>query len=366
MSNNYQKKIVIQKIGELYSGPGGIGLAAAQSSSTLNGSTMITEPVWINDICADSCKTWEENVLKYERDKKNFKGNVKIYNQDVRDLDIDNLDDINGLIFGFPCNDFSTVGKHKGTKGQFGGLYSYGINVLSKQKQPEWFIAENVSGIVSSNQGRAFKNIIQELSESGYELTIHKYKFEEYGVPQSRHRIIIVGFRNDLGIKYKVPAPSFKKVSAKEALDNIPINALNHELVMQHPRVVERLNYIKPGKNAWNSYMPKELRLKSTLTTLSNIYRRLVPDQPAYTVTGSGGGGTYMYHWSENRALTNRERARLQTFPDWFHFSGLKNSVRKQIGMSIPVVAGTTIVTSVLDTLIGKSYESVDANMNIS
>jgi DNA (cytosine-5)-methyltransferase 1 len=223
-----------------------------------------------------------------------------------------------------------------------------------------------VSGIVSSNQGRAFKNIIQELSESGYELTIHKYKFEEYGVPQSRHRIIIVGFRNDLGIKYKVPAPSFKKVSAKEALDNIPINALNHELVMQHPRVVERLNYIKPGKNAWNSYMPKELRLKSTLTTLSNIYRRLVPDQPAYTVTGSGGGGTYMYHWSENRALTNRERARLQTFPDWFHFSGLKNSVRKQIGMSIPVVAGTTIVTSVLDTLIGKSYESVDANMNIS
>ena len=74
MSKNYQKKILVQKIGELYSGPGGIGLGAAQSSSSVNGSKMITEPVWINDICADSCQTWKENVLRYEKENKNFKG----------------------------------------------------------------------------------------------------------------------------------------------------------------------------------------------------------------------------------------------------------------------------------------------------
>ncbi len=362
MSKNYQKKILVQKIGELYSGPGGIGLGAAQSSSYVNGSKMITEPVWINDICADSCQTWKENVLRYEKENKNFKGDVKIYNKDVRKLDIDKLDEINGLIFGFPCNDFSRIGKHKGIKGKFGGLYSYGVDVLSKQKKPEWFIAENVKGITSSNDGIAFKRIIKELSECGYKLTIHNYKFEEYGVPQSRHRVIIVGFRNDLGIEYKIPAPSFEFVSAREALANVPKNALNHELVVQHPRVVERLKYIKPGQNAWNSDLPEHLRLKPTKTTLSNIYRRLLPDQPAYTVTGSGGGGTYMYHWSENRALTNREKARLQTFPDWFHFSGYKNSVRKQIGMSIPVAAGKIIVTSVLDSLTGKPYPSIRAN----
>ena len=70
---------------------------------------------------------------------------------------------------------------------------------------------------------------------------------------------------------------------------------------------------------------------------MSMIYKRLDPNKPAYTITGSGGGGTHVYHWKENRALTNRERARLQTFPD-FEFFGSKESVRKQIGMAVPVL----------------------------
>lgn len=97
---------------------------------------------------------------------------------------------------------------------------------------------------------------------------------------------------------------------------------------------------------------------------MSQIYRRLHPDEPSYTVTGSGGGGTHGYHWKEPRALTNRERARLQTFPDDFVFHGTKESIRRQIGMAVPVKGAQIIFEALLKTLSGKSYKSVDPSIN--
>ena len=79
-----------------------------------------------------------------------------------------------------------------------------------------------------------------------------------------------------------------------------------------------------------------------------------------YTITGSGGGGTHCYHWSEPRALTNRERARLQTFPDNYKFEGSKESVRKQIGMAVPVKGAKIILESILKTLYSVDYPSVE------
>ncbi|MDT1893633.1 DNA cytosine methyltransferase, partial [Acinetobacter baumannii] len=80
--------------------------------------------------------------------------------------------------------------------------------------------------------------------------------------------------------------------------------------------------------------------------TISQIYRRLDPAKPSYTVTGSGGGGTHVYHWDEPRALTNRERARLQTFPDTFHFEGRRDSIRKQVGMAVPPLGAQAVFTA--------------------
>ena len=96
---------------------------------------------------------------------------------------------------------------------------------------------------------------------------------------------------------------------------------------------------------------------------ISQIYKRLDPDKPAYTVTGSGGGGTHMYHWKENRALTNRERARLQTFPDDFIFFGSKESVRKQIGMAVPCIGAKVIFEAVLKSFAGISYPHIAPNI---
>ena len=110
--------------------------------------------------------------------------------------------------------------------------------------------------------------------------------------------------------------------------------------------------------------MPEHLQLHIRGARISQIYKRLDPDRPAYTVTGSGGGGTHIYHWAEPRALTNRERARLQTFDDDFVFIGSKESVRKQIGMAVPCRGAKIIFEAILRTFAGIEYVHVEPNID--
>ena len=257
------------------------------------------------------------------------------------------------------------VGESKGLDGKFGPLYSYGVTYINYHN-PKFFLAENVSGISSANSGNAFKKILTELQNAGkgYELTVHKYRFEDYGVPQTRHRFIIIGIRKDLNLKFLVPKPLNKIVSVESALTKpkIPLNASNQEYTKQSKQVVERLSFIKPGENAWTADLPDHLKLNVKGAKMSMIYKRLDPKKPSYTVTGSGGGGTHVYHWKENRALTNRERARIQTFPDSFEFVGSKESVRKQIGMAVPVLGAKIILESILKTFANIDYPSIKEN----
>jgi len=234
---------------------------------------------------------------------------------------------------------------------------------------PKWFIAENVSGLQSANGGNAFKQILNDLglAGKGYVLTPHLYKFEEYGVPQQRHRIVIIGIRKDLGLKFKVPAPTTKYnyVSSRQAIESpqIPNDAPNHELTKQSASVVERLKHIPAGENAWYEGIPQHLRLNVKGARMSQIYKRLDPQKPSYTITGSGGGGTHVYHWTEHRSLTNRESARLQSFPDDFVFEGSKESARKQIGMAVPPVGAQAIISAVLKTFAGIPYEAIESKL---
>jgi DNA (cytosine-5)-methyltransferase 1 len=348
------------RFGEFFSGPGGMALGAHLAAQDLNVSL---EHAWANDYDRSTCDTYIRNIPGATQES--------VYDGDVRELEIPLLSDIDGFAFGFPCNDFSQVGEKKGTEGQFGPLYKYGVEVLDRFS-PQWFVAENVGGLRSSNQGDAFIQILEELTHAGdsagYTLTPHLYKFEKYGVPQARHRILIVGLRNDLGKEFKVPSPAAYEavdVSSRNALTvpPIPPEAKNNELTKQHPRVVSRLNHIKPGQNAFNSDLPSELRLNVVGAKISQIYRRLDPAKPAYTVTGSGGGGTHVYHWEESRALTNRERARLQTFPDHFVFEGKKENVRRQIGMAVPVQGAKVVFEALFKCLEGITYPSVTPNL---
>jgi DNA (cytosine-5)-methyltransferase 1 len=276
------------------------------------------------------------------------------------------LPPIDAFAYGFPCNDFSVVGERRGFNGTFGPLYSYGVKVISLHN-PLFFLAENVGGLTSAHGGNALKAILGDLESAGtfgYGLTTHYYRAEDYGVPQTRHRLIIVGIRRDLGKRFCVPRPTTKDspVTVYTALQGIPDNAPNNEHTRQSQKVVERLMATKPGENAWTANLPDHLKLNVKTTRLSQIYKRLDPNKPAYTITGSGGGGTHCYHWEEPRALTNRERARIQTFPDDFVFEGSKESVRKQIGMAVPPLLAKVIFEAALKTLLAIPYDSVRAS----
>lgn len=345
------------KLGELFCGPGGLALAATTAKIADSSYKIVHK--WANDYDLDTCNTYRRNICPHNMDS--------VICGDVRRLDIEQLGDIDALAFGFPCNDFSVVGEQKGFDGIFGPLYTYGVSVL-KRYEPVWFLAENVGGLKSANEGKAFKKIQKDLIEAGYRIYPNLYKFEEYGVPQARHRMIIVGIRNDLPYEFKIPSTRPYQdidVTCKTAIEVPPIakDAPNNELTKQSAHVVERLSYIKPGQNAFTADLPENLQLKVKGAKISQIYKRLDPGKPAYTVTGSGGGGTHIYHYAEPRALTNRERARLQTFPDDYVFEGSKESVRKQIGMAVPAKGARVIFEAILNTFAGIEYESMDASI---
>ena len=343
------------ELGELFCGPGGLALGATRAK--IDGSDFKIVHKWANDYDQSTCNTYIRNICPDNPDS--------VICGDVRKLDIDSLGSIDALAFGFPCNDFSVVGEQKGFDGKFGPLYTYGVKVLEKY-QPKWFLAENVGGLKSANEGKAFLKIQDDLIAAGYRIYPNLYKFEEYGVPQARHRMIIVGIRNDLPYEFKIPSTKLYKevdVTCKTAMEvpPIPEDAPNNELTRQSAKVVERLKHIKEGENAWTADLPENLKLNVGGAKLSQIYKRLDSTKPAYTVTGSGGGGTHIYHYSEPRALTNRERARLQTFPDDYVFEGNKESVRKQIGMAVPARGAQIIFEAILKTFAGIPYESMEA-----
>lgn len=355
------------KIAELFCGAGGFAEGAKKAGF---------KHVWGVDNHEDSCKSFENNqkCKSFNEDIINFSktSNLKAVKKDHGN--------INGLLFGFPCNDFSLVGKNQKMEGKFGGLYKYACNVLNFF-EPEFFVAENVTSLgkklklnssdqvmvkdvfdkekLQNQNYQNFKKIMGDLascSKHGYRIYADNYKFEEYGVPQSRHRIILVGFRDDIFRKNNINFERPKKiigepVTCKEALDKIPKWADHQELTKHDDRVIRRLQKTAEGKNVWDLGDDEDGLPGVTKARMSHIYKRLDSSKPAYTVTGSGGGGTHVYHYKEDRALTNRERARLQTFPDTYNFEGGKESVRRQIGMAVPVLAAEKIMKAVKKAL---------------
>ena len=349
--------MAIYRLGELFCGPGGLAWGATNANIGRDDFGIVH--AWANDYDSDTCNTYRHNICPQDPES--------VIWGDVRKIDLENLPPISALAFGFPCNDFSVVGEQKGFDGKFGPLYSYGVKIL-KSHHPEWFLAENVGGLRSANEGNAFQVILKDMQDAGYRVYPNLYKFEEYGVPQARHRVIIVGIREDLPYEFRIPSTNLYRecdVTCRNAIENPPIprDALNNEKTAQSAKVVERLRHIKPGQNAFTADLPEELQLNVKGAKISQIYKRLDPTKPAYTVTGSGGGGTHIYHWSEPRALTNRERARLQTFPDTYYFQGSKESVRKQIGMAVPCQGAKIIFEAILKTFAGIPYESMEPNL---
>jgi DNA (cytosine-5)-methyltransferase 1 len=276
-----------------------------------------------------ACETLQ-NDNKYFKDTDVIEGDITKINP--KDFKNENYD---VLLGGFPCVTFSVVGKQVGLKDDINGkLYESFVGFV-EALQPKVFLAENVKGILSANKGEAIKIITKRFEDTGYKLKVQLVNFADYGVPQLRQRVLFIGIRKDINDEFNIPKPTHKDnyVNVEEAFKNIDQDCINNNFIKQLSTTTAKLEAIPEGGNFKD--LPPELTVKALM---SNIYRKLDRKKPAYTVLASGGGGTWSYHYKEPRALTNRERARLQTFPDDLIFMGSNTEVRRQIGNAVPAV----------------------------
>ncbi len=281
------------------------------------------------EINQQACDTLKNNN-KYFSD-------TDVINKDITKVNPNDFQNENYdvLLGGFPCVTFSVVGKQVGLKDDINGkLYESFVGFV-EALQPKIFLAENVKGILSANKGEAIKIITKRFEDTGYKLKVKLINFADYGVPQLRQRVLFIGIRKDIKDEFNIPKPTHQEnhITVEEAFKSINKNCINNNFMKQLVTTTAKLKAIPEGGNFKD--LPPELAIKGLM---SNIYRKLDRKKPAYTVLASGGGGTWTYHYKHPRALTNRERARLQSFPDDLIFKGSNTEVRRQIGNAVPSV----------------------------
>lgn len=281
------------------------------------------------------------------------------------------------LLAGPPCQDYSTLWNHDGLMTARGNLFRQVARYLDALR-PAAFVLENVPGLLSANRGAAWTLVrhalkspssftgrpVRKNSRAGvhYDVSAQVIDMAELGVAQHRERLIVIGVRRDLGVRPPiVPTPfAGAPLTVHDVLDTTPLpdDAPNHERGQDSPEVVERLKLIPPGSNYEAVPDGHPLAVKGLI---SHVYRRLDPDKPSYTIIAGGGGGTHGYHHVEPRRLSNREKARLQGFPDDFVFeygNGPRDErsayprVRRQIGNAVPPPAAAVIVGALTEALL--------------
>jgi DNA (cytosine-5)-methyltransferase 1 len=324
------------KLLSLFSGCGGMDLGFNQAGY---------EIVWANDF----------NQWAGETYKRNFGDHMFVGS--ITEVDFSKLPQADIITGGFPCQDFSMISKRGGIETERGNLYTYFVKAVSVV-QPKIFVAENVRGLLTANGGQAIKRITNDFADLGYRLHVKLYNFAEYGVAQLRERVLIVGVRDDIEYVYEPPLPTHTEstyVTSGEALSGVERVAANNEHQNIKDRTRQLLELIPEGKNFSAVDPSHPLYVKGMI---SHVYKRLDRNKPSSTIIAGGGGGTWGYHFSEPRPLTNRERARLFGYPDDFVFEGSITEVRRQIGNSVPPVAAKVIAEHLLPVFEAKENQA--------
>lgn len=301
-------------VASLFSGCGGMDLGFSQAGYNI---------LWANDFVENACETYAHNIGNH------------IVCGDITKINLKTIPDVDIIIGGFPCQDFSMIWKRGGIETDRGNLYRYFVEAV-KLKKPKVFVAENVKGLLTANGGKAVEQIARDFAEIGYVVDVDLYNFATYGVPQLRERIFIVGVRADLNWSFTKPQPTHNPktyVTSGQALKGVKSVKLNQEKQNIADKTRRMLELIPEGGNFSDIPKSSPLYVKGMI---SHVYRKLDRKKPSTTIIASGGGGTWGYHYEEPRPLTNRERARLFGYPDDFFFVGSISDVRKQIGNSVP------------------------------
>lgn len=297
------------KIISLFSGAGGLDLGLIRAGN---------EVVWANDIDVNAVATYRKNI-----DERIVCADIK----DVKMRDIPDKADV--VVGGFPCQGFSQANLLRDVDDDRNVLYRFFRKVVAAKK-PKFFIAENVKGILSLGGGSAIKKILADFKKAGYVLDVHLVNMADYGIPQHRQRVIIIGQRKDIGetMLFRFPSPTHSK-HGKDGLS--PWRTIRDEL--------DRF----PDPDAPNALVNHVYSAYKLAYRNFTGHRPTDPDKPCPTILarGNGGGGVCAIpHYNGRRRLTIRESAAIQTFPDDFEFVGAMNSCYRQIGNAVPVLFG--------------------------
>ena len=297
------------RVVSLFSGAGGLDLGFKMAGHTI---------VWANDLYGDAVETYRHNLGDH------------IVCDDISAVDARDVPDCDIIIGGFPCQGFSVANTKRHEADERNVLYRQLIRMI-KAKKPKFFLAENVKGILSLGKGKVFEMILDDFTSLGYTVKYKVLNAADYGVPQTRMRVIIIGVRNDIDFDYQYPQPTNDKdgknglprwVSVSDAMADIPDPDLPNDMP-NHIYSKYKLNF--------NGYLG---------------HRPLDPDKPAPTVTARGdskGGVVILPHPNGQRRMSGRELATVQSFPLDYEFSGNNSSVYRQIGNAVPPLLGYAV-----------------------
>ena len=270
------------------------------------------EITWANDVNEAACRTYEKNIGAHI-----VPGDIwKLIDQMPKSADI--------VIGGFPCQDISVNGKGAGVDGKRSGLYRAMVEVVSRV-QPKIFIAENVKGLLMKHNAGSLDRVLKDFKALGYDITFQLYNAADYGVPQTRERVIIVGTLPQAS-GFTPPTPTHSKlerISARQAIDDLA--KVDEDEKFKH--VWSRANISGEQGN-----------------------RKLIANRPGYTIRAECHGNI-QFHYDLPRRISMREAARFQSFPDNFIFDSKLRETERQVGNAVAPVFAWHIARAVQQTL---------------
>lgn len=292
----------------------------------------------------DFAETYKKNFPRHNLIVDNIKN---VTEQQIYDIIKNEKVDV--IIGGPPCQGFSVAGNigRNFIDDDRNRLFKEFVRFV-KIIKPRVFVLENVAAMERHNKGKTIKEIVSSFKEIGYDIKYKVLNAVNFGVPQERRRIFIVGTLGENNFEY--PQEINKIVTVKDAIDDLPklengetSEIPNHTAMKHSAQMLEKMSYVSDGGN--RNDIPENLRPKSGD---SRKYIRYDSKKPSFCVTGDM---RKIFHYSQNRALTCRELARLQTFPDSFVFLGNTGKVQQQIGNAVPVLLASKIALQVKEVL---------------
>ncbi len=328
------------KVLELFAGAGGLAVGMEKAG---------LKCVALNEIDKHACATLRNNRPNWNV----LQGDIKdfIFSQYYNQVDV--------VTGGFPCQAFSYAGKRLGFEDARGTLF-YEFARVVKEVNPPICIGENVKGLLSHDNGKTLQGMISILDEIGYNVVPAQIlKAINYKVPQKRERLILVGIRKDIDLKYEYPKPYKKIYTLSDALKKGELFASNVQKSngAKYPESKKSVLDLVPPKGYWRDlpidiqkdFMGASFYLGGGKTGMA---RRIGWDEPCLTLTCSPAQKqTERCHPDETRPFTVREYARIQTFPDDWQFSGPLAQQYKQIGNAVPVNLGREVGYSIIKFL---------------